>query len=288
VPVPPPSAAPPSPTAPEPAGFFDFREVPFSNLVPSDAPWQGYRRLDSRPWPINMVIGWGGGLVNLLTVPANAAAYVGELPREVGRAAGLSESELQGIEITWLVAGPGSLGKASGALARIGPYAEAKASQLWSAAGTRLTRLTRLPRRSTAYSTVFEVELPPHVWGRSHSVHRRIGQQQLNAMLALPQNAGLAAEIRRDQRLFKMDWHHATYEQGAIWRNGLRIPRGGVMQLVIRTQHSRWTRLLHRLGFGGYKEWAKPFGAPGARPLPSPLVTGPGGRVVLNPAAFVD
>jgi RHS repeat-associated protein len=128
-----------------------------------------------------------------------------------------------------------------------------------------------VPAQPTVYSTAFETQLSPSVFGRSRSVHFNRSNAALdNALLADKEFAAAMDKLipgvqesvsstggRQTPAGWTWEHAHSTVAEG----------RTGVMRLVPTSQHtpgSPFWRVLHpALGAaGGYSEWAIPAGAP--------------------------
>ena len=128
-----------------------------------------------------------------------------------------------------------------------------------------------MPVAPLAYSTAFETQLSPSVFGRSRSVHFNRANKALDEALSVdPEYAAMMDELipgvqksvaRAGRRETPSGWTwehvHSAQAEGRL----------GVLRLVPSYQHmagSPWWRILHPQpgAQGGYSEWAIPAGAP--------------------------
>ena len=129
----------------------------------------------------------------------------------------------------------------------------------------------RLPAPEPRYDVYFEVQLPKQDWGLPRDTHFKLaGENMLDLLKTNPQlqkavsrRVGWSYTQIEDwlvknpgQAIPGFTWHHALTSQA----NG--VP--GVLQLVVSSAHAGpgQARLFHPAGFGGYEQWAVPFGAP--------------------------
>jgi hypothetical protein len=126
-----------------------------------------------------------------------------------------------------------------------------------------------LPLPEPRYQVYFEVQLPRGDWGRARDAHFRLANENMLDMLGANAQLRSAVERRLGWKYEQIEdwvmknptkgipgftWHHALTSQA----NG--VP--GVLQLVITSEHVGKPGLYHPPKFGGYNQWAVPFGAP--------------------------
>lgn len=145
--------------------------------------------------------------------------------------------------------------KAALAVATMAAAATVKSGGSAAASGGRAGLRAIKAGSGRAYSVLFEVKLTgrmsrksrlPDMWIRGS--HNRQAEKALKAFLNKPQNAGLRPAFARLRAAGGWDWHHHT-------------KKVGVLQLVPRVQHQRWSRtLFHKAsGAGGFSIWGRFF-----------------------------